>query len=138
MSFLTYTVSGTNLCSHPPYFYTPKETCPICFPSATKVTATGEFSTSDLLGRISDLELRMAALEERLAIHTKPKPLTPTGMFPRETHSACPKCGSQNVKTTGNILTSMPPQTEYVCREKGCGHLWGVVDSVWGSFTSIR
>ena len=64
--------------------------------------------------RIDALEARVAELESKLAATTFPI-----------TFLGCPRCGRHmQHKPTGNMLTSMPPQTEIKC--VGCGLTRGV------------
>lgn len=75
----------------------------------------GMFDASEMLApdsgvtrlekRIDELVARIEELEKRLAA----SPYSVTFL-------ACPKCGHHTQhKPTGNILTSMPPQTEIAC-----------------------
>jgi hypothetical protein len=112
---------GTNTinmdqCKHGNTYYYPASSCPVCHPQ----------SPSELMARVAMLEARLTWLEQRMAggitltlgsetISTSGKP-------------TCPQCGSIDYSETGNILTSMPPQTEVKC--KNCHRTWGIVS--WG------
>jgi hypothetical protein len=80
---------------------------------------------ADEIKRIAALEARVAELENRLAAGF-PQGVTVTATSSTIRISTCPKClVTTQHNETGNILTSMPPQTEMQCRV--CKHRWGIL-----------
>jgi hypothetical protein len=79
---------------------------------------------AEVIKHINDLKDRVAELEKARVDPASPVSTGTTTTFPA-TFLGCPRCGGlRQVLPTGNILTSMPPQTEVKC--VGCGLTRGV------------
>jgi hypothetical protein len=115
-----FTTNG-DTCWHGSTGYKPASFCPVCHPQSRSPSFSYPVDPTALEARVIALEARLAEIERRLAGGVT----TTVGSVTKPT---CPHCGYHDYSETGNILTSMPPQTEVKC--KNCHRTWGIVS--WG------